>query len=78
LGKFWRALEWNMLIYFLAVWNILQTFGILYDHLIRFVFIWYIFSAFGIMYRGKSGNPDCVLNGCSGRRRKQEIKWVSP
>jgi hypothetical protein len=28
----------------MAIWNILQTFGILYDHLIHFVFIWYIFS----------------------------------
>jgi hypothetical protein len=44
LGKFWRALDWKTLIYFMAIWNILQTFGILYDHLIHFVFIWYIFS----------------------------------
>jgi hypothetical protein len=40
LGKFWRALDWKMLIYYMAMWNILQTFEICYDH---FVFICYIF-----------------------------------
>jgi hypothetical protein len=28
--------------YFMAIWNILQTFEILHDHLVHFVFIWYI------------------------------------
>jgi hypothetical protein len=41
----------------MAIWNILQTVGIFYDHLVDFVFIWYIFSCFGIMYQDKSGNP---------------------
>jgi hypothetical protein len=27
----------------MVIWNILQTFGISYDHLLPFVFIWYIF-----------------------------------
>jgi hypothetical protein len=54
LGKFWMALDWKMLIYFMAIWNILQTFEIFYDH---FVFFWSIFSGFGIMYQEKSGNP---------------------
>jgi hypothetical protein len=27
LVKFWRALDWTILIYFTAVWNILGTFG---------------------------------------------------
>jgi hypothetical protein len=57
LGKFWRAQDWKMLIYFKAIWNISQKFGIFYDHLVHFVFIWYIFSGFGIMYQEKSGNP---------------------
>jgi hypothetical protein len=56
LGKFWRALDWKMLIYFMPIWNILQTFGIFYNHLLHFVFTWYIFSGFGIMYQEKSGN----------------------
>jgi hypothetical protein len=57
LDKFWSALDWKMLIYFMDVWNILRTFGIFYDHLVHFVFIWYIFPVFGIMYHENSGNP---------------------
>jgi hypothetical protein len=55
--KFWKAFDWKMLIYLMAIWNILQTFGI-------FMIIWNIlcsfgrfFSGFGIMYQEKSGNP---------------------
>jgi hypothetical protein len=33
LGKFWKAVDWN----------ILRTFGIFYGHLVHFVLIWYIF-----------------------------------
>jgi hypothetical protein len=28
LGKFWRTLEWKMLVYFMTIWNILRPFGI--------------------------------------------------
>jgi hypothetical protein len=28
LDKFWRGLEWKMLEYFIAIWNILRSFGI--------------------------------------------------
>jgi hypothetical protein len=62
LGKFCRALDWKMLIYFMAIWNILQTLGIFYDHLVHFVSIWYIFPCF---WKEKSGNPgpeDSPLN----------------
>jgi hypothetical protein len=40
----------KMLIYFIAIWNILQTFRYLMT-------IWYILSGFGIMYQENSGNP---------------------
>jgi hypothetical protein len=43
LGKFWRALYWKMLMYFMAVWNIWLTFRIFYDNLEHFVFLGYIF-----------------------------------
>jgi hypothetical protein len=43
LGKFCRALHWKMLIHFMAIGNIWQTFGIFYHHLLHFVFIWYSF-----------------------------------
>jgi hypothetical protein len=32
-----------MLIYFMAIWNILWIFGIFCDHLLDIVLIWYIF-----------------------------------
>jgi hypothetical protein len=60
LGKFWRALDYNMLIYFRAVLNILQTLGIFYDDLVHFVFIRYIISGFGTMHQETSGNPVSV------------------
>jgi hypothetical protein len=60
-GQFWRALEWKMLTYFMAIWNILPIFGIFYNHLVHSVFIWYIFPRFGIMYQEKSGNPAQVV-----------------
>jgi hypothetical protein len=41
LGKFWRALNWTMVIYFMAIWN-----GIFFYHLVHFVFIWYILGSF--------------------------------
>jgi hypothetical protein len=40
----------------MAIWNILQTFGIFFNHLVHFVFVWYVFSGFGMMYQEKSGN----------------------
>jgi hypothetical protein len=43
LGKFLRALDGKMLIYFMAIWNILRPFGKFCDHLVHFVLIWYIF-----------------------------------
>jgi hypothetical protein len=37
----------------MAIWNILWTFEIFYDHLVLCVFIWYSFPAL----EEKSGNP---------------------
>jgi hypothetical protein len=37
LGKFWRALDCKMLIYFMAIRNIFKTSVIFYDHLCKFV-----------------------------------------
>jgi hypothetical protein len=73
LGKFWRALDWKMLICFMVIWNILWPFGIFYDHLVQFVFIWYIFPVFGIMHKEKSGNP---ASGQSTSSKKNKLKKV--
>jgi hypothetical protein len=66
LGQFWSALDWKIFIYFMAICNILWTFGIFYDHLAHFAYFWYIFSGFGFMYLEKSGSP---ASDSSFRRR---------
>jgi hypothetical protein len=61
LGKFWRVLQWKMLVYFMDTWSIWWSFVIFYGHLVQFVVIWYIFPRFGILYQEKSGDPDWSL-----------------
>jgi hypothetical protein len=48
LGKFWRVLPWNMAVYFMDTWSILQslsyilwTFGIVRGNLVYFFPLWY-------------------------------------
>jgi hypothetical protein len=48
LGKFWRALQLKMLVYFMDIRSILRSFGKFYGRLVYFVVIWYMFSHFGI------------------------------
>jgi hypothetical protein len=43
MGKFLRAFDQKLLIHFMAICNILRTFGVFYDHLVHIVLIWYIF-----------------------------------
>jgi hypothetical protein len=47
LGKLWRALQWKILVYFMAIWSILRQFGLFYGNLVYFVAIWYILRLFG-------------------------------
>jgi hypothetical protein len=51
LGKFWRTLEWKMLVYFVTIWNILRPFGIIYGRLVKVVcgnlVYFYQFGMFG-------------------------------
>jgi hypothetical protein len=39
LGKFWRALEWQNLVYSMAIWNILRPFCTIYGHFVQFMAI---------------------------------------
>jgi hypothetical protein len=57
LGKFWRVLQWKILVDVMIIWSILLPMETFYGHLVDFVVIWYIFPHFGILYQGKSGNP---------------------
>jgi hypothetical protein len=36
LGKFWRFLQWKMLVYFTVIWYILWPLGIAYGNLVYF------------------------------------------
>jgi hypothetical protein len=63
LGKFWKAFDTKMLIYFMDIWNILQTLGKFNDHLVHFVLIWYILSGFWYHAPRKYGNPGLYANG---------------
>jgi hypothetical protein len=56
-GKFWTALEWKMLVYFMAIWNILRPSGIFYGHLVMLWSFGIYFPRFGISGLEKSGNP---------------------
>jgi hypothetical protein len=57
LGKFWRVLQWTMLV--------CNGYVVVYCHLKYFVaictsyfmVIWYMFTQFGMLYQEKSGNP---------------------
>jgi hypothetical protein len=62
MGRFLRALDWIMFIYFMALKNILRAwkvykcpFGTGCVDLVQF-------SGFGITYQEKSGNPDVSLS----------------
>jgi hypothetical protein len=63
LGKFWRVLQWKMLIHFMAIWYILFPFGMFYGSC---YVLWHlvVFSRFGKLHQEKSGNPkfgvDCL------------------
>jgi hypothetical protein len=47
LGKFWRVLEWKILVSFMTIWSVLRPLEILNGNLVYFVVIWYIFPRFG-------------------------------
>jgi hypothetical protein len=47
--KFWSALEWKMLAYFMTILNVYRKLVyIFYGHFVYFVYIWYILYLFGI------------------------------
>jgi hypothetical protein len=41
----------------MAIWYILQPFGIFYGRLVYLMVIWYIFYRFGMLWKEKSGSP---------------------
>jgi hypothetical protein len=57
LGKFWRAFELKIVVYFMVIRNILRSFGVFLWPFGNVAVIWYIFPRFGILCLEKSGNP---------------------
>jgi hypothetical protein len=55
------GIEKNM-VHFMAIWNMLWPFGLIYGRLVYFVVIWYIFTNLVCLDQDKSGNPDHVCN----------------
>jgi hypothetical protein len=43
LGKFWRALQCKMLVYFMAIWSIRRSFGLVCGNFVYFMVFSYIF-----------------------------------
>jgi hypothetical protein len=65
LGKFGSALKWKMLVYLMAIGNILWPIGIIHGIWVILVF----FPRFGTLCHLKSGNRDYVQlnnNTCPG------------
>jgi hypothetical protein len=42
LGKFWRVLQWKILVYFMAIWSTFQPFDIFHGLWVYFPPFWYI------------------------------------
>jgi hypothetical protein len=61
-----------MLVYFVAVWNIIQPFSMFYGCLVYFVVIWLIFPRFGMLYQEQSGNPESDASKWKPRLRKKK------
>jgi hypothetical protein len=91
MSKFWGALEWKILVYFMTIWNILLPFGIMYGHLVQFVVIWYIFPQFSMFGPRKnlatlSSSKNDGLTGWSAADNHSRIrlfcsrfsKWSKP
>jgi hypothetical protein len=57
LGKFWRVLQWKILVYFMIIWSISRPFEIFCGHLVYFVVIWYIFPHFWYFVPRKIWQP---------------------
>jgi hypothetical protein len=64
--NFGGVLQLKMLVYFVAIWSILQPFGVFCGYLVYFIAIWYILWIFGIFY-GHFGS------GSSGEHSRLEV-----
>jgi hypothetical protein len=76
LGKFWKVLQWKMMVFFMAILSILRPNDIFYGHLVHFVVIWYIFHLWYICSTEKIWHPSLNKGGRTvffQRRRSKNI-----
>jgi hypothetical protein len=80
LGKFWKVLQWKMLVYFMAILVFLRPTVVFHGHLYAFVDIWYIFP--NLVFCAKKNLATLVkrkkqLDGRRRRvpRKKQSLKF---
>jgi hypothetical protein len=64
-----------MLVYLVAVWNILWIFGIFYENSVHCVHLVH-FSSFGIMHQEKSGNLAVHQDLTGGQLSKAQIFFL--
>jgi hypothetical protein len=64
LGKFWKVLQWKILVFFMALLSILRPIVIFYGHLVHFVDIWYVFPRFWYVVPRKIWQP-CSVDSLS-------------
>jgi uncharacterized membrane protein len=57
-GNVFRVLLWNLLVYFMVIWSILQLCGRYLCTHVYIVWLFGTFPPFGMLHREKSGNPD--------------------
>jgi hypothetical protein len=76
LGKFWRVLQWKMLVYFKAIWFILWLSGILYGFLVHLKVIWYILPVL-VTCSKKNLATLLVISECQSQPRPRLIVSLS-
>jgi hypothetical protein len=73
LGKFWMALKWKVLVYFMALWSVLRPFSIFYG------LFWSILGSFGQFFPVLVcfTKKNLATLGQCGRKcfRKSDQKW---
>jgi hypothetical protein len=76
LGKFWRVLQWKVLVYFTAIWSILRLFGIFCGHLEYFMVMYLLyFPPFWYVLQSEIWQP-CLVAILS--RIECWINWICP
>jgi hypothetical protein len=77
-------LEWKMLVYFMAIWNILRPFSIFYGQIIylrqfgNFMVIWYIFPPFWYIAPRKIWQPWSRTRGRDNKRQSDFKILMAP